>query len=119
MILFVVVPVCIIVAIYSFKDQWLLKLKTAVPVRYEDDGFWYEKRHDGKFQSYIKKAKCNYPKCNGTVHIVPAPPREKHNHILVGKCSVGGIRHTYTVDANFIGLSREFDWRPPEKEKIA
>jgi hypothetical protein len=69
--------------------------------------------------SYIKRAKCIYPKCDGFVFVVPAPPREKHNHLVVGKCSVGGIRHTYTFDFNGIGYPQQFDWSPPDEVKKA
>ncbi|MDR2880593.1 MAG: hypothetical protein LBV29_01655 [Azoarcus sp.] len=111
-------PICLLMALITKKDRWLVSLQADGSAQFSD-GLWYEKLPDGNFMSYVKRAKCVYPKCNGLVRIVPAPPRERYNHSLVGKCSVGGIRHTYTVDYNGIGYPREFDWRPLEQEKKA
>jgi len=111
-------PICLLVALITKNDRWLVSLPANGTAHFKD-GLCYEKLSDGNFISYIKRAKCTYPKCDGLVHIVPAPPRERPNHSLVGKCSVGGVRHTYTVDYNGIGYPREFDWRPLEPEKKA
>jgi hypothetical protein len=110
----VLIPASLLVAFISNHDRWLMALGEGAHFK---NGFWYEKLPDGDFVSYVKHAKCIYPKCEGLVHVVPAPPRERPNHSLVGKCSIGGVRHTYTVDYNGIGYTREFDWRPlPEEE---
>ena len=81
------------------------------------NGQWVEQNDNGDYVLYQKVAPCIYPKCTGSVTIVPAPPRERGNHTLVGLCSVGGQRHTYTVDYNGIGYPAQFDWRPIEKHK--
>lgn len=109
-------PACLVVALITKKNRWLVSLQADGAARFAD-GLWYQKLPDGNFVSYAKEAKCIYPKCNGLVHVVPAPPREQPNHSLVGMCSVGGVRHTYTVDYNGIGFLHEFDWRPLEQEK--
>jgi hypothetical protein len=114
----VLAPMCLLMALITKKDRFLASLQADGSAQFSD-GLWYEKLLDGNFMSYVKRAKCIYPKCNGLVYIVPAPPRERHNHSLVGKCSIGGIHHTYTVDYNGIGYPHEFDWRPPEEEKKA
>lgn len=100
------------------NDRWLVSLPTDGTAQFKD-GLWYGKLSNGNFISYTRRAKCIYPKCDGFVHIVPAPPRERPNHTIVGKCSLGGNRHTYTVDYNGIGYPREFDWKPLEPEKQA
>jgi hypothetical protein len=81
------------------------------------DDRWVEQNDDGDYFLYKKVATCIYPKCSGSVAIVPAPPREQGNHTLVGVCSVGGHRHTYTIDYNCIGFPEQFDWRPIEKRE--
>lgn len=78
------------------------------------DGRWAEQEDDGSYVLYRKTAACIYPKCSGTVHIQPAPPRELPNHTLVGVCDVGARRHTYSIDFNGIGFPEQFDWRAPE-----
>lgn len=95
------------IAEHSFKpnEAWFI------------DGQWVEEDGNGDYVLYRKVAPCIYPKCSGSVTIVPAPPRERGNHTLVGVCSVGGNRHTYTVDYNGIGFPEQFDWRPIEKQE--
>ena len=110
MSLLVLVPVSLIVALITKHDRWLASLDG--DKAHFKEGLWYEKLPDSNFISYVKRAKCIYPKCEGLVHIVPAPPRERPNHSLVGQCSIGGRRHTYSVDYNGIGYPKEFDWRP-------
>jgi hypothetical protein len=104
-----------ILALITGKNNWLGLLQVDGDAQFKN-GFWYRKLSDGNFISYEKRAKCIYPKCDGWVYIESAPAREKNNHILVGKCSVGGIRHAYTVDYNDIGYPHEFDWGPLEKK---
>ena len=118
MALLVLAPCCLLVALITKNDRWLMGLQ-ANDMAHFKDSLWYEKLPDGNFLSYVKRSKCIYPKCNGLVQIVPAPPRERPNHSLVGKCSVGGVRHTYTVDYNGIGYPHEFDWCAIEQEKKA
>lgn len=115
-VIVVLLSICLFVMLIAKKDLWLTSLKVDGSANFKD-GLWYEKRSDGNFMSYIKKAKCIYPKCDGLVQIIPAPPRERPNHSVVGKCSIGGIRHTYTVDYNGIGYPHEFDWRPLDKKQ--
>lgn len=95
------------IAEHSFKpnEAWFI------------DGQWVEKDNNGDYILYRKAAPCIYPKCTGSVAIVPAPPRERGNHTLVGVCSIGRNRHTYTVDYNDIGFPAQFDWRPIEKQE--
>ena len=81
------------------------------------NGRWVKPNSQGGYVLYKKTAPCIYPKCSGTVFIRTAPPRERHNHDLVGVCDTDGIRHTYTVDANGIGFPQNFDWRPKEEVK--
>jgi hypothetical protein len=114
---FALVPIFIIVAFVTHHDVWVTKLSPNVA--HFKNGRWYENCGNGQVASYIKRAKCIYPKCDGSVSVVPAPPRERHNHSVVGKCSVGGVRHTYTVDFNGIGYPQQFDWRPLDNEKKA
>lgn len=115
-VLAAVVPVAVIgatltngkrkIAEHSFKtnEAWFI------------DGKWVEQDDNGDYALYRKAAPCIYPKCSGSVAIVPAPPRERGNHTLVGVCNIGGNRHTYTVDYNGIGYPAQFDWRPTEKQ---
>ena len=95
------------IAEHSFKpnEAWFI------------NGQWVEKDDHGDYVMYRKVASCIYPKCTGAVSIVPAPPRERGNHTVVGVCSVGGNRHTYTVDYNGVGFPMQFDWRPIEKQE--
>lgn len=116
MAMFVLVPFSLIVMFITQNDRWLAALKADGTAQFKN-GLWYERRPDGNFQSYTKKAKCLYPKCNGFVYLVTAPPREEPNHKVIGVCSVGGLRHTYSRDFNGIGYPQEFDWRPIEQEK--
>jgi hypothetical protein len=116
MSIFALAPIVILVGWITKKDCWLVSLKDNGTAQF-NDGIWYKKQSDGNFVSFTMKAKCIYPKCDGLVHIETAPPRERPNHSLVGICSVGGFRHTYTVDYNGVGYPREFDWRPLEQEK--
>lgn len=84
------------------------------------NGQWYEKLSNNNVAIYYKRGKCIYPKCEGSIDIVPAPPRERHNHDVIGKCSLGGIQHTYTMDFNGVGYPQKFDWRPvPQENKQA
>ncbi|WP_039989421.1 hypothetical protein, partial [Vibrio owensii] len=115
MIVLVLAPICWIIAVVTKNDRWVNDLPPD-QTSYYRSGKWYEKLPDGNVAIYYKKAKCIYPKCTGVVNIVPAPPRENPNHTLVGKCSVGGVQHTYTVDFNGIGYPHKFDWRPLPRE---
>lgn len=113
----VVVPIAVVgaavtngkrkIAAHSFKpnEAWFI------------DGQWVEKDDNGDYVLYRKVAPCIFPKCTGSVAIVPAPPRERGNHAFVGVCNIGGYRHTYTVDYNGIGFPAQFDWRPIEKKE--
>ena len=105
-------------AVLITHHDWLVLGLSPNTVQFKN-GRWHENLNDVQVASYIKRAKCIYPKCSGLVFVVPAPPRERHNHSLVGKCSVDGIRHTYTVDCNGIGYPQQFDWRPPDEGKKA
>jgi hypothetical protein len=109
--------VCMVVVLFMHHDFWVISLQPNTP-KFKD-GRWYEKINNRELVSYIKKAKCIYPKCEGFVFVVDAPPRERHKHSVVGKCSVDGLNHTYTIDSNGIGYPQKFDWRPPDNEKKA
>ncbi len=74
-------------------------------------GTLYRDLGNSRVLAYTLFAACSYPGCNGKVIIVDAPEREKGQHDYVGWCLIGAKRHTYTVDPNFIGMPREFDWR--------
>lgn len=113
--IFYLAPIVVIAHFVSSRARLLFSLEPG-NATYRN-GLWYEKDEDGVFYSYRKFAKCIYPKCTGRVCIILAPPRERPNHSLVGKCSVGGFRHSFTVDHNSIGYPQSFDWRPPEEPK--
>ncbi|MDI1329563.1 hypothetical protein [Pseudomonas sp.] len=81
------------------------------------DGRWVERDENGDYLLYRKAAPCNYKDCRGTVNIQTPPPRELHNHDLIGVCDIGGKQHTYRVDFNGIGERQHFDWRPAEQNK--
>lgn len=116
--LLVLAPACLLIALATKHDRWLSSLSANGAAHFHKD-LWYEKLPDGNFASYVKRARCIYPKCAGLVQVVSAPPRERPNHTLIGKCSIGGIRHTYTVDYNGIGYPSDFDWRPVAEEAKA
>lgn len=107
--LLILSPICIYFAISTKHNRWLMKLPQNGASFFQKDK-WYEKLPDGSVASYIKTAKCGYPKCLGTIEIVQAPKKEKGNHKLVGKCSVAGTQHTYNVDYNGIGEPQKFNW---------
>lgn len=113
----VVVPIAAIGAAATNGKRKIVEHSFKVNEAWFIDGRWVEQDDDGDYVLYRKAAPCIYPKCSGSVAIVPAPPRERGNHALVGICSVGGNRHTYTVDYNGIGYPAEFDWRPIEKRE--
>ena len=79
-------------------------------------GKYVHKGMDGNYTVYEKEAFCNRPKCAGRVKIVPAPPREKHSHTVIGRCSLGPNLHIYTVDFKSIGKCKEINFRPLEHE---
>ena len=107
--------ICLIVVVINARYVDLLLLpKNTDTYRY---GKIVRKSNDGRYVVYEKVAPCIYPSCNGVVRIVPAPPCEKHNHTIVGICSIGGREHTYTVDSNGIGFPHRFDWRPTESSQ--
>lgn len=81
------------------------------------DGRWVERDESGDYLLYRNTAPCNYENCHGTVRIQTPPPREQHNHDLIGVCDIGGKQHTYRVDFNGIGERQHFDWRPLEQNK--
>lgn len=112
--LFIVIILLIIIAVNG-HDSWMVSLNPEDEERYKD-GKWYKRINKNKISIYSKKANCTYPKCNGEISIIPAPPKEIHNHDYVGICSVGGIQHTYTYARNGIGLKRFFDWSPVEEQ---
>jgi hypothetical protein len=114
---FIFALIGILAVLITHHDWWVLALSPNTDQF--NNGKWYKNLNNGQVASYIKRAKCIYPKCNGFVDVVLAPPRERHNHSLVGKCSVDGIRHTYTVDSNGIGYPQQFDWRPLDQAKKA
>lgn len=115
-IVLIFAPLALFMTLFTSHQRWVLGLPTDIAKH--KGGWWYEKLENDEIAVYLKKAKCIYPKCNGVVHIVPAPPRERPNHTLVGRCSHGDVQHTYSVDFNGIGYPRKFDWRslPTEKE---
>lgn len=116
-VLSIVLPIALIGALLN-NSKW--KLSTTFFRSNEArfiNGKWVEKSESGDFVLYRKSASCIYPKCQGTVQIQPAPPREHPNHSLVGVCDIGGYRHTYTVDFNGVGYPQQFDWRPIEENK--
>ena len=115
MVILVLAPVCWLIAAITSDDRWVNDLSNDKRSYYRN-GQWYEKLPNGNVSIYYKRAKCIYPKCEGSVNIVPAPPRENPNHILVGKCSLGGVQHTYSMDFNGIGYPQKFDWRPLPQE---
>lgn len=114
-VILVLAPVCLLIAVITKNDRWVNDLVNDNKSYYLN-GQWYEKLPGDNVAIYYKRAKCIYPKCEGVVNIVPAPPRENPNHTLVGKCSLGGLQHTYTVDFNGIGYPHKFDWRPLPQE---
>lgn len=81
------------------------------------DGRWVERDESGDYLLYRNTAPCNYENCKGTVRIQLPPPREQHNHDLIGVCDLGGKQHTYRVDFNGVGERQHFDWRPLEQNK--
>lgn len=57
---------------------------------------------------------CKYPGCDGTIYLVPAPPREQARR-YVGICTKSED-HSYLVDANGYALPYpEMDWSLPPK----
>lgn len=114
-VLLVLAPVCWLVAIITKDDRWINGLIYDKNSYYRN-GQWFEKLPDGNVAIYYKRAKCIYPKCEGSINIVPAPPREHPNHTLVGKCTLGDVQHTYSMDFNGIGYPQKFDWRPLPQE---
>ncbi|MFD2167219.1 hypothetical protein ACFSJY_13260 [Thalassotalea euphylliae] len=110
-VLLVLAPICWLIAKITEDDRWVNGLSQDNKSYYRE-GSWYEKLPNGNVAIYDKRAKCVYPRCEGTINIVPAPPRERPNHSLIGKCSLCGVQHTYTVDYNGIGYPQKFDWRP-------
>lgn len=115
MMIFIFAPLAWVIAMLTKHKRWLYDLPANNTAIYKE-GWWYEKLDDGNIAIYLKNGKCIYPKCEGTINIVPAPPREHPNHIVVGKCSLGGVQHTYSVDFNGIGYPKQFDWRPVPQE---
>lgn len=81
------------------------------------DGRWVERDESGDYLLYRNTAPCGYKNCSGTVRIQTPPPRERHNHDLIGVCDIGGKQHTYRVDFNGVGEREHFDWRPVEENK--
>jgi len=119
LILIILAPICWLVSLITKHDRWLADLPEDGQSHY-NQGQWYEKLDNGNVAIYLKKAKCIFPRCGGVVNIIPAPAREQPNHTLVGRCSLGGVQHTYTVDFNGVGYPKQFDWRPlPLSEKMA
>ncbi|RDK82579.1 UNVERIFIED_ORG: hypothetical protein DFO82_2403 [Idiomarina abyssalis] len=114
-IILILAPICWLISVVTKNDRWMNGLYHNNKSYYRD-GRWYEKLPNNDVAVYYKRAGCIYPRCDGVVNIVPAPPREHPNHTLVGKCSVGGLQHTYTVDFNSIGYPHKFDWRPLTQE---
>ncbi|WP_444912488.1 hypothetical protein [Microbulbifer sp. PAAF003] len=80
------------------------------------DGKYVHKGSDGNYTVYEKTAQCNFPRCEGIVKIHSAPPRERHKHEMIGRCSLDPNLHTYTVDFNGTGYFKEFDFRPLPQE---
>ncbi|WP_445357598.1 hypothetical protein ACJJIC_18410 [Microbulbifer sp. ANSA002] len=116
-LILVLAPIAWFVTWITSEKRWMRRLPQNNTAHFKD-GEWYQKLPNDDVAIFLKKAKCTFPKCKGTINIVPAPAREHPNHSLVGKCSVGGLQHTYTVDFNGIGYPREFDWRsPPNPER--
>ncbi len=113
-VFFIFCPMCVLVAVLTKNNRWISRLN-ADGKSYYRDGQWYEKLNNGDVAKYRKVAKCTYPKCNGIINVVSAPPRERPNHNVVGVCSVGEFQHTYTMDYNSIGHLCKFDWRPIQK----
>lgn len=113
---FYLAPTAVFAYFVTSHARLLYSLVPGGDAKYRN-GTWYEKNDIGAIYSYRKFAKCIYPKCEGRVRIIPAPPRERHNHNLVGACSVGGMRHSFTIDHNSIGYAQSFDWRPPEETR--
>ena len=113
----VVVPLAVIGAAISNGKRKIAEHSFIENEAWFIDDRWVEQYDDGNYFLYKKIAACIYSKCSGSVAIVRAPQREQGNHTLVGVCSVGGHRHTYTVDYNGIGFPAQFDWRPIEKRE--
>ncbi|MFA5780578.1 MAG: hypothetical protein WC947_10655 [Elusimicrobiota bacterium] len=112
-----IVAICLIVVLINVRYVELLFLpKNTDTYRYLW-GKFVRKSNDDRYVVYEKVAPCIYPNCNGDVRIVSAPAREKHNHPIVGICSIGEREHTYTVDSNGIGFPHRFDWRPIESSQ--
>ncbi len=118
MMILVLFPIVLVIAMFTKQARWLHNLPKNNTALFKD-GRWYEKLEDGNIAIYLKKGKCIFPKCKGIINIVSAPPREHPNHTLIGKCSLGEVQHTYTVDFNGIGYPHQFDWRllPQERNK--
>jgi hypothetical protein len=74
------------------------------------DGRLAEKDAYGNYVTYRMTALCNVPGCSGTVFIRPVPPREEHRCKHIGICDFDG-QHTFSVDNNYIGFQKEFDFR--------
>jgi hypothetical protein len=115
LVLLVLAPICYLIAIITKDDRWVNNLNYDKKSYYRK-GQWFEKLSDGNVAIYYKRAKCIYPKCEGSINIVPAPAREHPNHTLVGKCNLGDVQHTYSVDFNGIGYPHKFDWRSLPQE---
>ena len=111
-VLAVLIPIAVIGALLTNTKRKIATSSFASNEARYIDGRWVELDPEGGYMLYKKTAPCIYPKCSGTVFIQPSPPRERHNHALVGVCDTGGNRHTYTVDFNGIGFPQDFDWRP-------
>lgn len=114
-VLLVFAPICLGIAVITKDVRWVNDLAYDEKSYYRN-GQWYEKLPNGNVAIYYKKSKCIYPKCEGSINIVPAPPREHPNHTLIGKCNIGGVQHTYSMDYNGIGYPHKFDWRPLAQE---
>jgi len=65
---------------------------------------------NGTFVLYEKTARCLYPNCQGFIELVAPPQKEQGKLFLAGKCTEGGISHSYKIDPNWVAYPCDLDW---------